>query len=113
MWMRMLQSRWGCDINDNIEFEDILWYRLKKKVLLFVNDLSVGGAENVVKNYAYYLDKSKVLCYWRAFDFLYEQFLKDNGIKISFIYSDKECQILNNFVSRIIDHCYRYSRRMG
>ena len=84
----------------------------KKKVLLFINNLDIGGAETVVKNYAYYLDKTKydvaVLCYWRAPNSPYEQFLIENGVKIFFVYEDKEYPVSTNPFSRIINHYHRY-----
>ncbi len=84
----------------------------KKKVLFFINNLNIGGAETVVKNYAYYLDKSKyevaVLCYWHAPDSPYEQFLIDNGINVHFVYSAREYSGLDNPIMRGINHYYRY-----
>ncbi len=84
----------------------------KKKVLLFINNLDIGGAETVVKNYAYYLDKSKydvaILCYWRAPDSPYEQFLIENGVKMFFVYDEGAYSGSTTPISRLINHYHRY-----
>lgn len=83
----------------------------KIKLIHFINSLSIGGAETIVKDYALLIDKNKfdivILCHDRV-DSFYEKILQDAGIRIFFIsdFFPFKRLYFNRLIHKIIRHSY-------